>query len=185
VIFLQTKYIGLIVGILIIIIGASGILMSSGLFVNSITNVNVINNTYSGDGVSFNIPPNWKVSKIVANPNTNIDINSTDGTSITVAISPNPKGMSNQDLINSIQNPTNQDGTKEILNSTTTIDGNIAYENTYIVNDSNRFNQTMKEQQINFIKNGTTYGLIFDAPVQSFDTEISNFNITLNSFKVL
>jgi hypothetical protein len=83
-----------------------------------------------------------------------------------------------------IQNPTNQDGT-EILNSTTTVDGNMAYENTYIVNDSNRFNQTMKEQQINFIKNGNTYALIFDAPVHSFDQEKSNFNITLNCFKVL
>ena len=84
-----------------------------------------------------------------------------------------------------IQNPTNQDSTKEILNNTTTVDGNIAYENTYLVNDSNRFNQTMKEQQINFIKNGNTYALIFDAPVQSFDQEKSNFNITLNSFKVV
>ena len=76
--------------------------------------------------------------------------------------------MSKQDLINMIQNPTNQDGNKEILNNTTTVDGNTAYENTYIVNDSNRFNQTMKEQQINFIKNGNIYALIFDAPVEKF-----------------
>ena len=181
----RKKSIGLIVGILIIIVVA-GIYLSSGLFVSSVTEVNVVNNTYSGDGVSFNIPPNWKVSKIVADSNTNIDINSTNSTSITVAISPNPEGMSNQDIIDSIQNPTKQDGVYEkISNNTTTFDGNTAYENIYIVNDSNRFNQTMKEEEITFIKNGKTYALIFDAPENTFDTEKSNFNITLNSFKIL
>ena len=181
-ILLQTKYIGLILGVLVFIILVSGCVSGNA------TKVNVVNNTYSGNGVSFKIPSNWQVTKVVSESNTNIDINKNnpkDGTSITVAILPNPKGMSNQDLISMIQNPTNQDSTKEILNNTTTVDGNIAYENTYLVNDSNRFNQTMKEQQINFIKNGNTYSLIFDAPVQSFDQEKSNFNITLNSFKVV
>jgi hypothetical protein len=62
---------------------------------------------------------------------------------------------------------------------------NIVYENTYIVTDSNRFNQTVEEEQINIIKNGTTYGLTFDAHVQSIDQEESNFNVLFNSFKVL
>ncbi|MGB7968842.1 MAG: hypothetical protein WCF28_04630 [Methanobacterium sp.] len=177
-----TKNIGLILGVLVLIILVSGCVSGNA------AKLIVVNNTYSGNGVSFKIPSNWQVTKVVSESNINIDINKNnpkDGTSITVAISPNPKGMSKQDLINMIQNPTNQDGNKEILNNTTTVDGNTAYENTYIVNDSNRFNQTMKEQQINFIKNGNIYALIFDAPVQSFDQEISNFNITLNSFKLL
>ena len=155
---------------------------------NSVTEVNVVNNTYNGEGVSFNIPKNWEVTKVVTDSNTNIDINtnSNDGTRITVAISPNPYGMSNQDIIDSIKNPTNQEGVyKKISNNTITFDGNTAYENTYIVNDSNRFNQTMKEEEINFIKNGKTYSLIFDAPENTFDTEQSNFNIILNSFKIL
>ena len=183
-ILLQTKYIGLILGVLVLVI------LVLGSMIGNTTNVNVINNRYSGNGVSFNIPSNWKVSKVVSESNTNININKNnpkDGTSITVAISPNPKGMSNQDIINMIQNPTNQEGVWEkISNSTIVIDGNIAYENNYIVtNDSNQFNQTMKEQDVIFIKNGNIYGLIFDAPVQNFDQEKSNFNITLNSFKVL
>ena len=74
---------------------------------------------------------------------------------------------------------------EKLSNNTITFDGNTAYENIYIVNDSNRFNQTMKEEEINFIKNGKTYSLIFDAPQNTFDTEKSNFNITLNSFKIL
>ena len=107
---MQRKYIGLVVGILIIIVVAYGVVMSSGLFVNSVAEVNVVNDTYSGDGVSFNIPPNWNVTKIVAGSTVNIAINSTDGPVITVAIIPNPEGMSNQELIDSIKNPTNQDG---------------------------------------------------------------------------
>ena len=163
--------------------------MSSGLFVSSVNEVNVVNNTYSGDGVSFNIPPNWQVYKVLADESTiNLDIykDNSNNTEITIATFPNPKGMSNQDLINSIQNPTNQEGNWEkISNITTTFDGNTAYENTYIFNDSSRFKQPMKEQQITFIKNGKTYALIFDAPENTFDTEQSNFNITLNSFQIL
>ena len=179
---MQSKYIWLISGVLIIVI------LVSGCVTGNTNRVNTVNSTYSGGGVSFKIPTNWQVSKVVSGSNTNIDINknnSKDGTSITIAISSNPKGMSNQDLINLIQNPINQDGTKEFLNNTTTIDGNNAYENTYIVNDSCRFHQIMEEEQITFIKNGNTYGLIFDAPLQSFNQEKSNFDITLNSFKVL
>jgi hypothetical protein len=180
---LQKKFGCLIIAVFVIVVLVSGcIAVNPG-------KVNIVNNTYSGDGVSFNVPANWEVSKIVSDSNTNIDINknnSSDGTQITVAISPNPTGMSNQDLIDSIQNPTNQDGSGEkISNSTITVDGNTAFENIFIVNDSNRFKQTMKEEQISFIKNGKTYALIFDAPVQSFDQEKSYFNITINSFKIL
>lgn len=197
----------MITGILIVLVVALSMVITSGLFVSSVTNVNVVNNTYSGEGVSFKVPPNWQVSKIVDGSTTNIDIinnaivdrpianidatNNTDShpnsdnLQITVDISPIPKGMSNQYAINMIQNPQNQGDYQKISNNTTTVDGNIAYENTYIVKDSNRFDQTMKEQQINFIKNGSIYGLTFDAPQDTFDSEISNFNITLNSFKIL
>jgi hypothetical protein len=165
------------------------IVLVSGCIAVNPGKVKIVNNTYSDDGVSFNVPANWEVSKIVSDSNTNIDINennSSHGTQITVAISPNPTGMSNQDLIDSIQNPVNQDGSwDKISNGTINIDGNNAYENIYIFKDSNRFKQTMKEEQISFIKNGKTYTLIFDAPVQSFDRDKSYFNITINSFKIL
>ena len=184
---MQRKYIGLIIGILIVIVVASGIVITSGLIVNSVTKVNVVNSTYSGEGVSFNIPSNWQVYKVIAGSTTNIDIvkGNSNNTKITIAVFPNPEGMSNQDLINSIQNPSNPNTYQKISNNTIIIDGNVAYENTYIVNDSSRFNQTIKEQQLNFIRNGTSYALIFDAPENTFDNEKSNFNITLNSFKIL
>ena len=143
----------------------------------------------SGEGVSFNIPANWNVSILKDGTNTNINIdknNSTDGTRITVAKSPNPTGISDQEVIDAFQNPINPGvNYQKISNSTTTVDGNIAYEATYRVNDTSRSTQIMKEEQINFIKNGTTYALIFDAPENTFENEKSYFDITLDSFKIL
>jgi hypothetical protein len=183
---LQRKF-GLIIGVLIIVVIALGVVVASGVLTSSLTKVNVVNNNYSGEGVSFNIPPNWQIYKIEVGSNTNFDIakdNSND-TKITIAISPTPKGMSNQDLINSIQNPSNPSSYQKISNSTIIVDGNTAYENTYIFNDPSKFKLPMEEQQINFFRNGTAYGLLFDAPENTFDTEKSNFNITLNSLKIL
>jgi hypothetical protein len=184
---LQRKYIGLIVVILIIIVVASGIVIfSSGLFVSSITKVNVVNNTYYGDGVSFKIPPNWEVSKVVDGSNINLDIdkNNSNNTQITIDISPNPEGMSNQDLINSIQNPSNPSGWLKISNNTIMVDGNTAYETLYTVNDSH-FTEIMTDEQINFIKGDYSYGLDFQSPTNDFNNEKPNFNITLNSFKTI
>jgi hypothetical protein len=178
---MQKRYIGLLIVILILVL----FVFVSG-FIASVSKVNMINNTYSGDGVSFNIPENWQVSKVVDGLNTNIDIDkdNSNNTQITIGIIPN-LNLSNEDLINDIQYPQNPIGWQIISSSTLTVDGNTAYENTYIVNYPERFNETMKEQQISFIKNKNTYKLIFTAPAQDFDQEKPNFDITLNSFKVL
>jgi hypothetical protein len=173
----------IIVGILIVNILASGLIET-----NSITKVNMTNNTYSGEGVSFNIPSNWHVSKLVDGSTTNVFIDkygSTYYTRITVAVSSNPEGMSDLAIISEIQNPSNPSSWQKISNSTMTVDGNTAYETTFIVDDSTFSPEIMKVQQIIFSKNGNTYGLEFQAPDKDFDQEKSNFNITLNSFKVL
>ena len=172
-----------VVYITTIILGASGSISSSG----SVTQVDMQGNAYSGDGVSFNIPTNWQVYKLVDGTNTNINIvkNNSNTTQITIAISPNPNDMSNQDIINMIQNRTNEDGNWEkISNNITSINGNTAYENTYKVTNSSMFNEPTTEEEIAFIKNGYTYTLIFQAPINEFNYEQTNFNITLNSFEV-
>ena len=181
---MQKRYIGSILGILIFIVLISGYILIIGHLAN-ITKVNMANDTYSGDGVSFNIPANWQVSKVMDGSNINIDISKNNSNNkIIIAISPNPKNMSNQDLINTIQYPSNPSGWQKISNSTLTVDGNTAYENIYTVNDSSQFTEIMTDEQINFIKNGYTYALDFQAPINDFNNEKSNFNITLNSFKV-
>jgi hypothetical protein len=186
VIFIKDKYTGLTLGILVLVVLISGCV--TGSTNASFESVDMTNNTYSGDGVSFDIPSNWKVSKIVDESNTNINIDkdsSNENTRITVVVSPNPKELSYPDLVNMIQNPTNPGGYQKISNSTMNVVGHTAYENIYIVNDSSIFNETLKEEDINFIINGYTYSLVFRAPENSFENEKSNFDITLKSFKVI
>lgn len=178
-------YIGLVLAVSIIVILFLGY-MTTNLF-GSVTKVDMVGNTYSGDGVSFNIPTNWEVYKVVDGTNTNINIvkNNSNRTQITVVISPNPKDVSNEDLINEDQNPGNGDGNWEkISNSTTSINGITAYENTYRVTNSSMFNEPTTEEDIAFIKNGYSYTLIFLAPINEFNNEQTNFNITLNSFQI-
>ena len=72
VITIQDKYIGLTVGILVMVVLISGCI--NGLTTGSFNSVDMANNTYSDDGVSFDIPANWQVTKIVDENNTNINI---------------------------------------------------------------------------------------------------------------
>lgn len=145
-------------------------------------------NTYSGDGVNFDIPSDWQVYKSQEGTNTNILIvkNISNSTQITIVIAPNPKDISNQEIIDSIKNPVNEDDGNwvKISNSTISINGNTAYENTYNVTNSSQFKEPLIIKEINFIKNGYTYGFNFLAPTNEFNNEQTNFNITLNSFKV-
>ena len=198
---MENKYIGLIVIISIIVILSvgyitlntfgfsdsstiSGSISGSG----SITSVDVNGNTYSGDGVTFNIPSGWQVNKVVDGTNVNINIvkNYSDTTQITIAISPIPKEVSNQELIDSIKNPVNEgDGNwVKISNNTISINGTTAYETTYTVTNLSQFKESLIIKEINFIKNGYTYGFSFQAPINEFNNEQTNFNITLNSFKI-
>jgi hypothetical protein len=198
---MQTKYIGLIIAISMIVIlslgyitfnmvGGFGFGFSSGFISDSgsVTKVDMQGNVYSGDGVSFNIPTSWQVVKFVDGTTTNINIvkNNSNTTQITIAIAPNPKDLSNQNLIDSIKNPVNEDdgNWEKISNSTISINGNTAYENTYNVTNSSQFEEPIIMKEINFIKNGYTYGLSFQAPTNEFNNEQTNFNITLNSFQV-
>ena len=64
-ILMQCRYIILGLGILLMIVAASGCVASN-------TNINMNNTTYSGDGINFNIPENWSVSRTDA-PDGNIN----------------------------------------------------------------------------------------------------------------
>lgn len=198
---MHKKYIGLILTISIIVILSVGYItlntfgVSDSSFISgsisgsgSVTNVDMDGNTYSGDGVSFDIPSHWQVYKVVDGTNVNINIvkNYSDTTQITIAIAPNPKGLSNQELIDSVKDPVNEgDGNwVKISNNTISINGTTAYENTYTVSNLSQFKGSLIIKEINFIKNGYTYGFTFQAPVNEFNNEQTNFNITLNSFKI-
>lgn len=108
-----------------------------------------------------------------------INANSSTYKGISVNSSP-----SEQEIVDIMQNSTDHSW-NEISNSTVTVEGKKAYETTYMVNSLVPPVIDQKLEQIIFVKNGKTYLLIFQAQNWDFDKEKQNFNIILNSFKVL
>ena len=91
---------------------------------------------------------------------------------------------SEQEIVGIMQNSTDPSW-NEISNSTVTVDGKTAYEITYMVNSLIPLVINQKLEQIIFVKNGKTYLLILPAQNWDFDKEKQNFDVILNSFKVL
>lgn len=166
---------GLIIGFLVL-----------GLLVHILIENTNAPKTYSGNGISFNYPANWTIS-----------FPDTSGTYTTssiivskynimsgpqLQINSMPSSMSTQDVINSGQN-FRIPGGSIISNGTLQIDGNTAYQITY-VDHNNGPNRNMRFEQIGFVKNGKIYSFLLQAPDIYFDNETSNFNMILNSFKV-
>ena len=73
---------------------------------------------------------------------------------------------------------------KKISGGTLTIDGEKAYEITFTTDYGNDIG-IMRDEQIGFVKNGIAYIMDFEVKDGDFDKEKQNFNIILNSFKVL
>ncbi len=185
---MQKKYIGLIIGILILIVLASGCIFISGSFQDLSDNSNISNNsdngTFSANGVSFNYPSNWYLSQNTATgPTFSVSVfryNSTDSTGLRLYIM--PSNESTQDVINKGRNFVVSNGTI-ISNGTLKIDGNTAYQVTCMDNN-NGSSKNMRYEGISFVKNGKMYSFLLQAPNKDFDKEKSNFDLILNSFKI-
>ncbi|MBM4241283.1 MAG: hypothetical protein FJ150_06455 [Euryarchaeota archaeon] len=97
---------------------------------------------------------------------------------------PNNVSLSEQEIINQMQNSEHPDGWYEISNKTLTIDGKTAYEKIFIVYSLIPPIVDRRFEEIYFVKNGKTYLMLFEAQDWDFDKEKTNFDIILNSFKV-
>jgi hypothetical protein len=193
---LSRNYIGLItIGILVILLVGYNFTNSSSDNSNynlndyKVTTVNQSTSTFSGYNLSFNFPSNWNV-------NTNNDdgliititpeqSNSDNDPFLEVILAPNPKGMTDQDAIDAVLDSSSYPNSwHQISNKTLSIDNNTAYENIFTVDDKADFSENMTLEQINIIKNGTTYTFMLQAPVNDFNNEETNFNIMINSIKI-
>ena len=157
-----------------------------------ITSNNVSSNTYSGYGVSFNFPSDWNLT-------TDYNQGSDSSQGVIITVSPNEEDdeaplfevltMPNQDMSDAEALKAVQDSTDptwhQISNKTTTIDNTTAYVTTFTVDDPKDFTENMTLEQVNMVKNGNTYTLMIQAPVNDFKNNQANFNIMLNSFKIL
>jgi hypothetical protein len=193
---LSRNYIGLItIGILVILLVGYNLTNSSSDNSNynlndyKVTTVNQSTSTFSGYNLSFNFPSNWDVNTdndngliITITPEQS---NSDNDPFLEVIVAPNPKDMTDQEAVDAALDTSSYPNSwHQISNKTLSIDNNTAYENTFTVDDKTDFSENMTLEQINIVKNGTTYTFMLQAPVNDFNNEQTNFNIMINSIKI-
>ncbi len=153
-----------------------------------ITTYNVSTNNYAGYGVSFNYPSNWNLTTdnsqgIVITVSSNLLDN--EDPSLQIITMTNPQGESDQDAINAVTAPPPDPTYHLISNKTIIVDNTTAYVNNFTVDDPAHYTENMTLEYVNMVKNGTTYTLIFSAPVNDFNNDQANFNTIISSFKIL
>ena len=187
----SSKYIGIVIGILVLVV------LSSGCDEILKTNLDDPNNhTFSDYGVSFNYPENWSVSdddeiniwiearpdpvnNSTSAPRSFVTVNNTTAyytPELIIDISPN-NGMSDQESIKEAKKSMPNDANR-ISNSTLIISGTKAYKSVFVFSDQSR------EEYIYFLKNGKICVITIKVANKEYDKEKKNFDIILNSFEV-
>ncbi len=188
---LSRNYIGLIIVCILVLILVVYNFTGSPNDYKVISN-NISTNSYSGYGVSFNFPSNWNLSTdynqghdISQGMIITVSQNDADNEApfFEVSIIPNPPDMSGQDALNTELN-SNPSNWYQISNKTTIINNNTEYVSMFTIDDPADFTENMTLEQIGLVKNGTSYILMSQAPVNDFNNTQANFNIMINSFKI-
>lgn len=192
---MQNKYIMIIIGLLAFVILTSGCISLSNFIapnkdysVNDTsynTVANVSTKTFSAHGVSFKYPSNWQVDT-GKNPDGSNMISAYEAvafkaTAFNIQIM-NNTDISEQAVIEGMQKSIIPGGNKT-ASYTITIDNKTAYEDVYILNNSN-FNKLMRFTMIYFVKNDKSYLITLQASDKEFDKEKTKFAVILNSLKV-
>ncbi|HMK54772.1 MAG TPA: PsbP-related protein [Methanobacteriaceae archaeon] len=175
----------------IIFIGTMAVLLV--LFVSGCTD-NTKNQTYSGNGISFQFPTNWEQL-----PPENISA-STLGSAEIIAAVVDPNSIQNnsyQTLVFVQRAPTSvtmveamaanrasieSAGGQVISQNDLTVNGIAATELIYIV--STPSGVTKKERMVVLDKNNTRFYIICSTPADGFDSQQSNFNQIIQSFQI-
>ncbi len=147
-------------------------------------------NSYSGNGVSFNYPSEWKELNVsppnlvgVGDPNS-VD-NQTKNVNTVVAIQKTaiPAGQTLKQVYDTTYQEFAQTDSsfKTVSDTTMTVDGTTAYVNTHLINVDGVQKQ---EQAVWLLKNGYAYVILCGALPSQFSSQQANFNMIINSFKV-
>jgi hypothetical protein len=146
-----------------------GLVAVSGCISNSGNNTTSVKN-YTVNGVSFNYPSDWTVINTTSDMivmNKNSDFN----TQLTIQILLTTGGLNNNNII-----PEQGNFTK-VSNTTRTIDNVKANE---VVYKSDQLMYT----SIYFTKNGKTFIIMFQAPLNNFEKEKNSLDIIVNNMTV-
>ncbi|MGZ7135261.1 MAG: PsbP-related protein [Methanobacterium sp.] len=149
-------------------------------------------NTYNANGISFNYPSSWQtfstktLSTIVAvgDPKTVDNSTGYPNTYALVQKATIPSGSSLKQVYDAVyaQYAAGLTNYKTISENTTTVDGTTAYVNIH----SYDINGTPTQEEAVWIgKNSTIYVILCGALPGDFASQQSNFNMIINSFKVI
>lgn len=145
---------------------------------------------YNSNGISFDYPGTWvKLSPSNANASvvkSNVvavgDPNSPETGNIIVIIQKTKKSGTMDEIVEASKADLNKDwGAVVQSEKTIKVDGRDAKDIIYTTNSSSN----KKERMVIFDKNDFVYCIIMGGPVSAFDGQKNNFDMIVNSFKVI
>lgn len=143
--------------------------------------------TYSGNGVTFKYPATWYVDSDSQSGSKYVygtKYFSSISPGFQLQIEPNPSGMSDQYVMESMYYAEYPSDFKIISKQFYTLNGNKVYQLVYIINNKKYYPVPMETKEVNIIKNHKTYTLDLTAPLKTFSNQKIDFNIILQSLKI-
>ena len=173
-----------------IILLVSIVLISGCTTSGNQTATNTSNNvkTYSGDQFNFNYPSSWQLiqsqaqSSVIAVGDPSSADNSNVQVNVQIQTTVKPSNGTMQDAYNSTyaQFAAQNLGYKQLSDGTISVNGRTCLENVYLLSSES------KEQRAVWIQNGNViYIILCSAPISQYNEEQGNFNIIINSFKLI
>ncbi len=145
--------------------------------------------SYSGDQFNFSYPATWQliISQAQYSDTAVGDPNSADSSgnvkvNVEIQTVVKPSNETIQDYYNSTyaQFAAQKLGYKQLSDGTITVSGKTALENVYILSSLS------KEQRAVWVPDGNNIHIILcSAPISQYNDEQENFNIIINSFKLI
>jgi hypothetical protein len=169
------------------------IVLTSGCINNGNQTTNNTSNstqTYNGDQFTFNYPASWQQlssqaqnsTAAVGDPAT-ADSNGNVQVNVVIQKSIKPSGMTLQKYYNETytQFAAQNLSYKQLSDGTIVLNGKIALENVYRINTG-----TLEQKRAVWIQNGSIiYIILCSAPVSEYNNQQANFNVIIDSFKLI
>ena len=153
------------------------------------TNTSTTVKAYSGDQFNFNYPSSWQLiqsqaqsSVIAVGDPSSADNNSNVPVNVQIQTTVKPSNGTMQDVYNSTYAQFAEEnlGYKQLSDGTISVNGRTCLENVYLLSSES------KEQRAVWIQNGNViYIILCSAPISQYTEEQGNFNIIINSFKLI
>lgn len=176
-----------------VLILISSVVLASGCTDNgnqTSGDVNSKNKVYSGDEITFEYPEGWETISSQARDSLVAvgDPNSAEGNgnarvNVVIQKTVNPQNTTFKDYYTATytQFASQNLGFIPVSDGTLVVNGITALENVYKINSSGQ----KQKRAIWILKNNRIYIILCSAPVSEFNNQQKNFEIIINSFKVL